>query len=263
MRVTLLQVDAFTDKPFHGNSAAVCLLPVAREERWMQQVAAEMNLSETAFVVRREEGFNLRWFTPTVEVELCGHATLASAHALWETGQLSPHEPARFHTRSGWLTAVRQGEWIQLDFPATVATPAEAPAGLLEALGLIPRFIGRSKFDYLIEVEKEEQVRQLQPDFHRLRQIPVRGVMVTSRAQGSDCDFVSRFFAPGSGIDEDPVTGSAHCCLGPFWSERLNKRDLIARQVSARGGRLLVGVRGERVLLSGQAITVLRGELLA
>ncbi len=263
MKLTLIQVDAFTDKPFGGNPAAVCILPAAREERWMQQVAAEMNLSETAFLVRREEGFNLRWFTPKVEVDLCGHATLAAAHVLWETGHLSPHEPARFYTRSGWLTAVRQGEWIQLDFPATAAAPAEAPAGLAEALGLSPLFVGRSKFDFLIEVENEQQVRQLRPQFHQLQKIPVRGIMVTSRAQSSDCDFVSRFFAPGSGIDEDPVTGSAHCCLGPFWSTRLNKQDLIARQVSIRGGLLKVSVRGERVLLSGQAITVLRGELLA
>lgn len=263
MKLTLMQIDAFTSKPFSGNPAAVCILPAAREERWMQQVAAEMNLSETAFLVRREDGFNLRWFTPTVEVALCGHGTLASAHALWETGHLSPHEPARFHTRSGWLTALRQEDWIQMDFPATAAASAEAPAGLIEALGLTPLFVGQSKFDYLIEVETEEQVRRLRPEFHKLYKIPVRGVIVTSRAQSSDCDFVSRFFAPGSGVDEDPVTGSAHCCLGPFWSARLDKTDLIARQVSARGGLLKVGVRGERVLLSGQAITVLRGELLA
>lgn len=150
-----------------------------------------------------------------------------------------------------------------MDFPATAAAPAEAPAGLIEALGLTPLFVGQSKFDYLIEVETEEQVRRLRPEFHKLYKIPVRGVIVTSRAHSSDCDFVSRFFAPGSGVDEDPVTGSAHCCLGPFWSARLDKTDLIARQVSARGGLLKVGVRGERVLLSGQAITVLRGELLA
>lgn len=262
MKLTLIQVDAFTSKPFSGNPAAVCILPAAREERWMQQVAAEMNLSETAFLIRREDGFNLRWFTPVTEVALCGHATLASAHVLWETGLISSHEQARFHTLSGLLTAERQEDWIQLDFPATPAAPAAAPPGLAEALGAKPVFAGKNKFDYLIELENEEQVRQLKPDCRLLAGIPARGVIVTSRSQNSEFDFISRFFAPAAGIDEDPVTGSAHCCLGPFWSERLHKTDMLAYQASRRGGVMKVGVRHNRVLLGGQAITVLRGELL-
>lgn len=262
MKLTLIQVDAFTSKPFSGNPAAVCILPAAREERWMQQVAAEMNLSETAFLTRREDDFNLRWFTPVTEVALCGHATLASAHVLWETGLISSHEQARFHTLSGLLTAERQDDWIQLDFPATPAEPAAAPPGLAEALGAKPVFTGKNKFDYLIELENEEQVRQLKPDCRLLAGIPARGVIVTSRSQNSEFDFISRFFAPAAGIDEDPVTGSAHCCLGPFWSERLQKTDMLAYQASRRGGVMKVGVRHNRVLLGGQAITVLRGELL-
>ncbi len=262
MKLTLIQVDAFTSKPFSGNPAAVCILPAAREERWMQQVAAEMNLSETAFLTRREDGFNLRWFTPVTEVALCGHATLASAHVLWETGLISSHEQARFHTLSGLLTAERQEDWIQLDFPATPAAPAAAPPGLAEALGAKPVFAGKNKFDFLIELENEEQVRQLKPDCRLLAGIPARGVIVTSRSQNSEFDFISRFFAPAAGIDEDPVTGSAHCCLGPFWSERLQKTDMLAYQASRRGGVMKVGVRHNRVLLGGQAITVLRGELL-
>ncbi|KAA0227022.1 PhzF family phenazine biosynthesis protein [candidate division KSB1 bacterium] len=262
MKLTLIQVDAFTSKPFSGNPAAVCILPAAREERWMQQVAAEMNLSETAFLTRREDGFNLRWFTPVTEVALCGHATLASAHVLWETGLISSHEQARFHTLSGLLTAERQEDWIQLDFPTTPAAPAAAPPGLAEALGAKPVFAGKNKFDYLIELENEEQVRQLKPDCRLLAGIPARGVIVTSRSQNSEFDFISRFFAPAAGIDEDPVTGSAHCCLGPFWSERLQKTDMLAYQASRRGGVMKVGVRHNRVLLGGQAITVLRGELL-
>lgn len=262
MKLTLIQVDAFTSKPFSGNPAAVCILPAAREERWMQQVAAEMNLSETAFLTRREDGFNLRWFTPMTEVELCGHATLASAHALWETGQLSSHEQARFHTFSGLLTAERLDDWIQLDFPATPAEPTVEPPGLAKALGVKPTFVGKSKFDYLIELENEEQVRELEPDFRLLAGVPARGVIVTSRAQSGEYDFISRFFAPAAGIDEDPVTGSAHCCLGPFWGERLQKTNMLAYQASRRGGMMKVGVRDDRVLLGGQAITVVRGELL-
>jgi len=257
----IFQVDAFTDKAFAGNPAAVCILTEPRDDAWMQDLAREMNLSETAFVSRQEDGFNLRWFTPSVEVVLCGHATLASAHILWEIGFVSPEEPVRFHTLSGLLTAERKGDWIELNFPATPDQPAKAPPGLEEALGLTPKYTGKSKFDYLFEVETEDFVRNLKPDFKLLKTIQVRGVMVTSRAASSGYDFVSRFFAPGSGIDEDPVTGSAHCCLGPFWSQRLGKDELIAYQASRRGGTVRVRVSGERVYLSGQAITILCGEL--
>jgi PhzF family phenazine biosynthesis protein len=263
MSVPLFQVDAFTSDPFGGNPAAVCLLPVAREAEWMQAVAREMNLSETAFLVHRAGAdYDLRWFSPAVEIDLCGHATLASAHALWEAGRLQPAATARFHTKSGVLTAVRRGDLIELDFPATPGQPAAAPDGLADALGAAPRYVGRSRFDYLIELASEEVVRTLRPDFARLRTLPVRGVIVTSQASTAGWDFVSRFFAPGSGIDEDPVTGSAHCALAPFWSERLGKTELIARQVSSRGGTLHVTLAGDRVRLGGHAVTVLRGELI-
>lgn len=259
--MSIFQVDAFTDKAFAGNPAAVCILPEPRDDAWMQNLAREMNLSETAFVQKQEDEFGLRWFTPAVEVALCGHATLASAHVLWETGILAGNEPARFHTLSGLLTAERKGPWIELNFPATPDQPITAPPELAKALGVRAKYVGKSMFDYLLEVNSEETVRTMQPDFSQLRTIGVRGVMVTSRATSLGYDFVSRFFAPGSGIDEDPVTGSAHCCLGPFWSKRLGKSELVAYQASKRGGTIRVRVDGDRVYLSGQAVTVLRGEL--
>lgn len=267
MSCELYQVDAFTDRAFAGNPAAVCLLPAPRDERWMQDVAREMNLSETAFLVPRDVstdggGFDLRWFTPEIEVELCGHATLASAHVLWETGRLGPEETARFHTLSGWLTAARRDGGIELDFPTTPVTETPPPAGLAEALGAELRFAGRSTFDLLVEVESEAVVRSLDPDFTRLKAIPVRGLMVTARATSEAFDFVSRFFAPGSGVPEDPVTGSAHCALGPYWGSLLGKSELRAFQASPRGGALRVRLAGERVQLLGQAVTVLEGRLL-
>ncbi len=258
----ILQVDAFTQEPFAGNPAAVCVLPEPRPERWMQQVAAEMNLSETAFLHRQGDGFALRWFTPKLEVDLCGHATLASAHALWEEGHLRPEEMARFHTRSGLLTAVRTEGWIDMDFPAQPVTPASAPPELTEGLGMVPKAVGKSRIAYLVEVESEESVRRLTPNFALLEAIPLLGIIVTSRASTAPYDFVSRFFAPGAGINEDPVTGAAHCCLGPYWQERLGKASFLAYQASARGGLVRVRVAGPRVYLGGQAVTVLRGELV-
>jgi PhzF family phenazine biosynthesis protein len=260
MPLSITQVDAFADKPFAGNPAAVCVLPEARDAAWMQAVGLEMNLSETAFLVRRPDGFDLRWFTPSVEVDLCGHATLASAHVLWEEGHLDPAEQARFHTRSGLLTADKTGHWIEMDFPAKPEQPAPAPEGLVEALGAIPKYVGKNAFDYIVELDSENTVRTLKPNFSLLAKLPVRGVIVTSRA--SEYDFVSRFFAPGSGIDEDPVTGSAHCCLGPYWASRLKKSEFVAYQASARGGVVRVRIEGDRVRLGGQAITVLRGQFL-
>jgi PhzF family phenazine biosynthesis protein len=259
----ITQVDAFTSTPFAGNPAAVCILNEPRDEVWMQHVAREMNLAETAFLFPHPDGFDLRWFTPTVEIDLCGHATLASAHVLWETEQLALTETARFHTRSGLLTAVRRDDWIELNFPATPDKPIDPPPGLIEALGVTPLYVGKSAFDYLVQVDSEDAVLGVQPDFGRLRQMSTRGVIVTSQARNNECDFVSRFFAPGAGIDEDPVTGSAHCCLAPFWNRLLWKEDFVARQLSARGGLLKVRLDGNRVLLAGQAVTVLRGELLA
>ncbi len=263
MSLLILQVDAFTNRPFAGNPAAVCVLPEAKSAEWMQAIAQEMNLSETAFLLQQEDGFSLRWFTPMVEVDLCGHATLASAHVLWTEGYLFSYQIARFHTRSGLLTARQTEEWIELDFPANAAAATAPPPGLLEALGSGALWVGKSRFDYLVEVDSEATVRQLQPDMAQLRSLPVRGVIVTSRADaGSEFEFISRFFAPGSGIDEDPVTGSAHCTLAPYWRDRLNKTDFVAYQASPRGGVLKVSLQGDRVLLKGQATTVLRAELL-
>lgn len=265
MGQTITQVDAFTNEPYGGNPAAVCLLTEPHSDEWMQRVAAEMNLSETAFLQKSADGgYNLRWFTPAVEVALCGHATLASAHVLWEEWHLSPHEQARFHTQSGLLTATRKADWIELDFPAMLAKDADAPAGLLEALGVsAPEYVGKNKFDYIVEVESEKSVADMQPNFSLLKTLGVRGIIVTARADATnEFDFVSRFFAPGSGIDEDPVTGSAHCCLGPFWQNRLGNTEFVARQISSRGGTVRVRVDGDRVHLGGQAVTILRGELL-
>jgi PhzF family phenazine biosynthesis protein len=256
------QVDAFTDRPFSGNPAAVCVLSSPRDAVWMQQVAREMNLAETAFLVRRGDGYDLRWFTPAAEVDLCGHATLASAHTLWEEGHLKPVETAIFHTRSGILTADRQSELIWLDFPATPVSAAPMSPELAHALGCTIRYMGRTTFDFLVEVESEEVVRALSPDMTVLARLPVRGVIVTARSEEGKHDFVSRFFAPQLGIPEDPVTGSAHCGLGPFWRTRLGKKELTGYQASARGGTVLVRTEGDRVHLGGQAVTVLRGELL-
>jgi len=262
-RLRLLQIDAFASQPFRGNPAAVCLLDGERDDAWMQSVAAEMNLSETAFLLPLSGGaYPLRWFTPAVEVALCGHATLASAHAIWSERLAAPDKPLRFQTKSGVLTATRDGDLIELDFPATLEQPSDPPPALLESLGVsAPVYIGRNKFDYLVEVESEEIVRMLDPDHARLRSIPVRGVIVTSRSSNPEFDFVSRFFAPGSGVDEDPVTGSAHCCLTPYWSARLGKKEMIAFQASKRGGVVRVRLAGDRVKLGGRAVTVLRGAL--
>ena len=261
MSQIIYQVDAFTDHPFAGNPAGVCLLPEPAQPAWMQAIAREMNLSETAFLVRQADGFNLRWFTPVAEVRLCGHATLASAHILWQTGVLPPAEQAHFHTLSGLLTATQQGDWIEMDFPARPPRPVPPPAGLAEALGVTFQYVGRDVDDYLVELESEAIVRALQPDISALGKLEVRGTIVTARATDPRFDFVSRFFAPAFGVNEDPVTGSAHCCLTPYWADKLGKTDLTAYQASARGGILRVRMAGERVLVSGQAVTVMRCEL--
>jgi len=273
MSVRIVQVDAFTSKPFAGNPAAVCVLDTAANEEWMRNIAREMNLSETAFLHPEDGGYRLRWLTPAIEVDLCGHATLASAHVLWEDGHIARDAEARFHTRSGLLTCrknavsaqaegsvVRLEEWIEMNFPAKVAEAAEPPAQLAEAIGAKLLFTGRSQFDYLVEVTDEATLRAVNPNHHLLRQLPVRGVIVT--AHGTDYDFVSRFFAPGAGVDEDPVTGSAHSALAPFWSQRLGKTEMVGYQASARGGVVKVRMMGDRVAISGQAVTVMRGDLL-
>ena len=264
MSQRITQVDAFTDTPFVGNPAAVCVLPAPRDEAWMQAVALEMNLSETAFLVRREDGsYDLRWFTPAVEVDLCGHATVASAHVLWEEGHLPSGAQARFHTKSGLLSADRDGDWIELDFPSTPPEPAETPAGLLEALGAAAAsYCGRSRFDYFLELDSEATVRALAPNMPLLKALPVRGTIVTARASTEGFDYVCRFFAPRFGVDEDPVTGSAQSALGPYWQAKLGKDELLGYQASARGGVVRVRPRGERVRIAGKAVTVLRGELV-
>lgn len=263
MGLTILQVDAFTDRPFTGNPAAVAILDDIPTDSWMQDVAREMNLSETAFLLPHDDGFDLRWFTPASEVDLCGHATLASAHVLWERRHLPDDTTARFHTRSGLLTAQRgEDGWITLDFPVRPAEACEPPEHLAEALGVTPEWVGRSRDDLLVVVDGEKQVRSLRPDLSLLRRVEVRGVIVTSPAISAGSDYVSRFFAPRVGVDEDPVTGSAHCTLAPYWEERLGRTDLVGYQVSSRGGKVRTRVRGDRVLLGGQAVTVLQAELL-
>lgn len=258
-------VDAFAEAPFGGNPAAVCLLDAPAPDPWMQALAAEMNLSETAFVAPQADGFGLRWFTPQAEVDLCGHATLASAHALWESGWLGAGEVARFHTRSGELTARQRDGAIELDFPATPPEAAPPEDGLLDALGLdsdAVRWSGRSRFDALLVLRSPDAVLSVSLDGAALSLIPVRGVIVT--AQGSHperpaSDFVSRFFAPAVGVPEDPVTGSAHACLGPYWQRELGRDELVGVQLSQRGGRVETRMQGDRVMLAGRAVTVVQG----
>ena len=258
----LLQIDAFTAVPFHGNPAAVCFLDGPRPDAWMQAVAAEMNLSETAFLLPEGDGWRLRWMTPVAEVSLCGHATLASAHALWELGYLAPEAAAGFMTLSGRLTATRKDGWIEMDFPARDPQPEEPPAGLAEALGAAPVAVQRWHNSFLVEVGGEAELRGLAPDFAALRALPLRSVAVTCRSETEGYDFISRYFAPRMAVNEDPVTGSAHCALATYWSRKLGKTDFNAYQASPRGGELRLHLNGERVLLSGQAVTILKGELI-
>ncbi len=256
----LFQVDAFTSETFKGNPAAVCLLDTPAEPRWMQAVAEEMNLSETAFVSPRPDGFDLRWFTPTQEENLCGHATLASAHVLFEQDVLN-NEPANFYTKSGWLQVKQNGDEYEMRFPAEPATEMPAPPILLRTLGVSPLYTGQNRMDILLHVANETIVRDLKPNFFELDQIPVRGIIVTSASGDPRYDFISRFFAPRSGIPEDPVTGSAHCCLGPYWAKRLGKTKLSGYQASRRGGVVGVNVQDDHVYLTGQAVTVFTGNL--
>lgn len=261
MTQSIITVDAFTDQPFAGNPAAVCVLPAPRDEAWMQAVAREMNLSETAFLHPENGGYRLRWFTPTVEMPLCGHATLASAHVLWETGTLAPDATARFFTHSGELRATKDGDWLTLDFPTRPVTTQPAPFDVAAALGVpLLNLVANQHQTWLAEIATEEQLRALTPDFAAMR--GVHGVIATCQATTAGYDFMSRFFAPGIGIDEDPVTGAAHCSLAPYWAAKLKKTEMLAYQASPRGGVVRVRLAGERVFLSGQAVTVMRGELV-
>jgi PhzF family phenazine biosynthesis protein len=264
MSIPIFQVDAFAEEPFKGNPAGVCLLPAPADAAWMQNVAAEMNLAETAFPLPEGDGFRLRWFTPKVEVKLCGHATLATAHVLWETGILGPGREARFQTLSGLLTARRDGALIELDFPSRppLPKPPEWADAVVGALGIKPVYIGMSAEDVLFEAADEEAVRSIKPDFATLRSLPARGVIVTSRSSDKRFDFVSRFFAPAVGVDEDPVTGSSHTVLVPYWAGRLGRTSFTAYQASARGGVLYLRLDGDRVRIAGGAVTVIKGEIL-
>ncbi len=259
--MTIYQVDAFAEKVFEGNPAGVCILPGPADESWMQCVAMEMNLSETAFLYEKDGGYHLRWFTPTKEVELCGYATLASAHILRETGRLQAGETAVFFTLSGRLTASEAGGVITLDFPASGCREAEERSAIEAALGMPARFVGCNGMDWLAELDSEAAVRAVQPDMGGIVKAGARGVIVTARSSSPGFDFVSRFFAPAVGIPEDPVTGSAHCCLGPYWRDRLGKTVFSAYQASKRGGKLAVEVRGDRVLIGGRAVTVFSAEI--
>jgi PhzF family phenazine biosynthesis protein len=266
MAIPMYQVDAFTDEPFKGNPAGVCLLAGPKEDSWMQSVAAEMNLSETAFVWPEKEGFRLRWFTPKVEVELCGHATLATSHILWETGVLARNREAKYKTMSGFLGARLDEEGrIELDFPSRPVKP-EPPDWIEDvagALGIKLFGAGLSTEDVLVEAADEATVRSVQPDFGVVRTLPARGIIVTARSSDPRFDFVSRFFAPAVGVDEDPVTGSSHTVLAPYWAARLGKTSFTAFQASARGGVLKVSLAGDRVKIAGNAVTVVKGELMA
>jgi predicted PhzF superfamily epimerase YddE/YHI9 len=258
----IFQVDAFTDTPFTGNPAGVCVLDAPADEHWMKAVAAEMNLSETAFLWPEAGGFRLRWFTPAVEVALCGHATLASGHILWEHGFLAPGGQAKFATLSGDLFATRRDDLIVLDFPAEPAETCVDPVPIEAAIEASVLGAWKNRFDTLALVDSEDVVRSIVPDLQKILALGCRGLIVTSRSSNAEYDFVSRFFAPAVGVDEDPVTGSAHCFLGPFWADRLGTSDLTGFQASKRGGVVKVGVRGDRVELGGRAVTVLDGKLL-
>ena len=253
-------VDAFASGPFTGNPAAVVVLDSWPDDKWLQNVAMEMNLSETAFLVGAQDEYQLRWFTPCVEVDLCGHATLASAVALADLGLMNDDAHVKFATRSGQLIVTRRGEQYQLDFPVVIAESCSGPAGLVESLGVSALNIARNKFDYLVEVGTTNEVRAATPNFSQLGTIEARGVILTAKDDTGQYDFVSRFFAPASGINEDPVTGSAHCCLAHYWGARLNKTSMVGLQASQRGGVVQVELRADRVILSGQGFIFARGE---
>ena len=268
MGLTVVQVDAFTDRPFSGNPAAVCVTDSPLADELMGAIALEMNLSETAFLHPIEGGYSLRWFTPAAEVDLCGHATLASAHVLWSEGHLADGEPAKFQTRSGWLTAKKQGDWIEMDFPSQPVTKAShVLPQLVKSLccGGNIRAVNKNETNYLVEIQSETALAGLEPDFAEMKKLPVQGIIATAPADSDDYDFVSRYFGPAVGIDEDPVTGSAHASLAPYWQEKLGKSAMHAKQISERGGIVRVRFeqddRSERVIISGQAVTTMRGEL--
>jgi PhzF family phenazine biosynthesis protein len=259
----IVQVDAFTSERYKGNPAAICILEADADAAWMQAVASEMNLSETAYLVPQGDGFGLRWFTPAAEVKLCGHATLAAAHVLYEDGHIPRDAPCRFHTLSGKLIATYENGRIEMDFPADRSRPMDMPAGLAEALGAVPLTIHRSDLNYcLVEVDSEAAVQGTQPDYNALKDLPFHGFVVTAPGDADGIDVVSRFFAPALGVDEDPVTGSAHCLLATYWADKLGCSELQAYQASARGGHVSIALHGGRVTLGGEAVITMRGVLV-
>ncbi|MCA9508213.1 MAG: PhzF family phenazine biosynthesis protein [Myxococcales bacterium] len=264
MSIIVFQVDSFSSVPFKGNPAGVCVLNEPANEKWMQDIAMEMNLSETAFLWPQGNKYGLRWFTPSVEVNLCGHATLAAAHILWEQKYLSENETAKFITKSGLLSASKRGEKIYLDFPSQPPTQCLPPLLLTEAFDEKIVFCGNNhQNDFLLEFESEALVRNFKPKFDVLKKLAIRGLIVTAQSFNKDYDFVSRFFACGVGVDEDPVTGSTHCALAPYWSKKLASNNLVAFQASKRGGVVGCELKGDRVILSGAALTIFRIEMLS
>jgi len=258
MKLRIFQVDAFTREAFHGNPAAVVPLEEWLSAEMMLNIAAENNLAETAFFVRRGDRFELTWFTPELEIDLCGHATLASAYVIWNELGFEGDEIAFDTPKSGTLTVTRGGELMTLDFPSRPAEETDIPEGLADALGATPEKVLKSR-DYLAVYDTESEVLALRPDFRAISELGVHAVIAT--APGDQSDFVSRFFAPSVGVDEDPVTGSAHCTLIPYWAEQLGKNELYARQVSKRGGELFCELRGDRVRIAGNAVLYLKGEI--
>ncbi len=266
MKIPIFTVDAFTDKPFSGNPAGVCVLNSPLDEKLMQNIAFEMNLSETAFLNKKDaSSYSLRWFTPVVEVDLCGHATLASAHILWETKKENKSSEIEFNTKSGILKANFRDAGIELDFPLMESKPVEIPKGLIKALGVEPINLFRAQWNYIAELDSEKTVRNVKPDFDLLRALEAWGTIITARASKESAadgyDFVSRFFAPAKGVKEDPVTGSAHSALAPYWMNRIGKNTFKAYQASERGGTLGLKVGNGRVYITGMAVTVLNGSI--
>ena len=259
MTIPLYQVDAFTSEPFRGNPAAVVMLSEKMPDLWMQSVAEEMNLSETAFLLRQQDGYSLRWFTPKIEVTLCGHATLASAHILYEKGYLQLNEESLFMTASGRLSARFVDGWIELNFPALPLTPVTAMDEITQCLGFKPEEAFETDVNLLVEMDKPEDVKKYAPNFLKLAGLPFQGLIITARGLDNKFDFISRYFAPQIGINEDPVTGSAHCSLAPYWASKLNKQEFFAYQASVRGGMLKVKLDNNRVLLNGHAVTIFSG----
>ncbi|QGQ45801.1 PhzF family phenazine biosynthesis protein [Metabacillus sediminilitoris] len=254
-------LNTFSDQAFRGNPAAVCLLSEEKGSSWMQSIAKEMNLPVTAFINEFKSDYYLRWFTPSTEIPICGHGTLASSFFLWENGYVENEKVIAFQTKSGLLKAQFIDGWVQLEFPSNLEEKTIAPDLLISALGVEPTYVGKNKLDYLVEVESEDTVKNLIPNIDLISQLPVRGVIVTSKSNSNEYDFVSRFFSPAQGIIEDYVNGSSHCCLGPYWKNKLHKTDFIAYQASERGGILKVKLLGDKVLLSGKAVTIFEGKL--